>query len=70
MKILFETWFRQQSFYKNLVFIHGDRLFDFDSSVDEYRTLGVQIAWVTWQHLHETLQAVECVCECGECEEQ
>lgn len=43
----FEAWFQQQSFYLNLRFIHGDRLFASENSV--YRILAVQIGWEAWQ---------------------
>lgn len=56
MNIDFETWFKQQDFYMNLRFNLGDRIFDFDSSINAYRSLHVQIAWETWQYLHETLE--------------
>lgn len=68
MRIDFQTWFKQQPFYEKLIFVHGDRLFDFDTSEDSYRVMPVQVAWVTWAHLHESLTAVECNCDCGECE--
>lgn len=64
MRIAFQTWFMQQPFYEKLVFMHGDRVFDFDFAVDEYRILSVQIAWATWAYLHENLTAVECDCDC------
>ncbi len=70
MRIEFETWFKQQDFYATLRFNFGDRIFDFDHSIDAYRTLHVQIAWTTWSHLHGALQPIECNCECGECEEE
>lgn len=71
MRIDFQTWFKQQPFYEKLIFVHGDRLFDFDMSEDSYRVMPVQVAWVTWAHLHESLTAaVECVCDCGECENE
>lgn len=62
MRIEFQNWFMQQPFYEKLVFMHGDRVFDFDFAVDEYRILSVQIAWATWIALHETLTAAECNC--------
>ena len=43
----FEAFFRQQDFYKQLVFIHGDRLFDFDDKTG-YRNLTVQVGYVCW----------------------
>lgn len=70
MRIDFETWFKQQDFYTNLRFTLGDRIFDFDNSINAYRSMHVQIAWSTWQYLHEYLQTGECVCECGECDEE
>ena len=47
MKSKFEQWFKQQPFYLNLRFIHGDQIFTSENSV--YRVLAVQIAWMTWQ---------------------
>ncbi|MHA3081908.1 hypothetical protein ACX1NX_01725 [Acinetobacter sp. ANC 5383] len=44
----FEEWFQLQSFYLNLRFIHGERLFIFDAQ-DGYVVQAVQIAWMTWQ---------------------
>lgn len=70
MCINFQTWFKQQGFYTALRFNLGDRIFDFDNSINAYRSLHVQIAWETWQYLHSTLQAVECSGKCGECEEE
>lgn len=39
----FEAWFKQQEFYKNLIFIHGESLMFKDK--DTYRLLVVQIAF-------------------------
>lgn len=46
---VFEEWFKFQPFYAKLVYIHGDRIFDFDMSVQTYHCLPVNIAWLTWQ---------------------
>lgn len=35
----FEKWFKDQDFYTNMRFIHGDRLFDKDGDI--YRVLPV-----------------------------
>ena len=43
----FEAFFTAQPFFKNLRFIHGDKLFDFDKGIG-YRNLTVQIAYVCW----------------------
>ena len=45
----FEEWFKFQPFYAKLVYIHGDRIFDFDMSEQTYHCLPVNIAWLTWQ---------------------
>lgn len=47
---VFEDWFKFQPFYAKLVYIHGDRIFDFDVSEQTYGCLPVNIAWITWQH--------------------
>lgn len=54
----FQNWFKQQSFYQNLVFIHGDRLFNFDR-IDGYSILSVQIAWLTWQEQQKKIDVIE-----------
>ena len=41
-----EEWFKQQDFYANLRFIHGDRIFNRDG--DTYKILIVQVAWLAW----------------------
>lgn len=46
---VFEEWFKFQPFYAKLVYIHGDRIFDFDMSEQTYHCLPVNISWVTWQ---------------------
>jgi len=46
---VFEEWFKFQPFYAKLVYIHGDRIFDFDMSEQTYHCLPVNIAWLTWQ---------------------
>ena len=43
----FEQWFKDQDFYTNMRFVHGDALFDKDG--DFFRILAVQIAWEAWQ---------------------
>lgn len=53
----FQNWFKQQSFYQNLVFIHGDRLFNFDR-IDGYSILSVQIAWLTWQEQQKKIDVI------------
>lgn len=52
----FEDWFKFQSFYPKLVYIHGDRLFDFDTSDNTYRTLPVNMTWILWQELQKKLE--------------
>lgn len=42
----FEEWFKQQDFYENMMFVHGDRLFDNDEGI--YRLLPVRIAHKAW----------------------
>ena len=42
----FEKWFKDQDFYTNMRFIHGDKLFDKDGDV--YRVLLVHIAFESW----------------------
>lgn len=39
----FQLWFKSREFYSNLVFQHGDRLFDKDGGI--YRVLAVRIAY-------------------------
>lgn len=56
MKSKFESWFKQQPFYLNLRFIHGDRIFASENSV--YRVLAVQIAWMTWMEQQKRVDAV------------
>lgn len=46
MHVEFEQWFKNKSFYYQLVFIHGERLFLRDQQM--YRILVVQIAFETW----------------------
>ncbi len=41
----FEAFFTAQPFFKNLRFIHGDKLFDFDKGIG-YRNLTVQVGYV------------------------
>ena len=43
----FEIFFMNQPFYKQLKFIHGERLFDFDEGIG-YRNLTVQVGYVCW----------------------
>lgn len=42
----FEKWFKDQDFYTNMRFIHGDKLFDKDGDV--YRILPVQMTYQGW----------------------
>ncbi|MHA3052574.1 hypothetical protein [Acinetobacter sp. ANC 4640] len=57
----FEAWFQQQSFYLNLRFIHGERLFIFDAQ-DGYVVQAVQIAWMTWQEQQKRIDnQSECI---------
>ena len=42
----FEKWFKDQDFYTNMRFIHGDKLFDKDGDV--YRILPVQMTYRGW----------------------
>lgn len=42
----FEKWFKDQNFYTNMRFIHGDKLFDKDGDV--YRVLPVQMTYLAW----------------------
>lgn len=42
----FEKWFKDQDFYTNMRFIHGDKLFDKDGDV--YRVLPVQMTYQGW----------------------
>lgn len=43
----YENWFEKQSFYHQMLFIHGGKLFDFDEGIG-YRTLPVQIGYVAY----------------------
>lgn len=47
MRDEFQEWFKSQSFYQQLIYIHGDSLFLFDDDIG-YRTLVVQVAWVAY----------------------
>ena len=47
MKSKFETWFKDQSFYLQLKYILGDRIFDFDEGIG-YRNLTVQVRYVAF----------------------
>lgn len=42
----FEKWFKDQDFYTNMRFIHGDKLLDKDGDV--YRILPVQMTYQGW----------------------
>lgn len=53
---VFEEWFKFQPFYAKLVYIHGDRIFDFDMSEQTYHCLPVNIAWITWQEKEHKLK--------------
>jgi len=46
---VFQEWFKFQPFYAKLVYIHGDRIFDFDAAEQTYHCLPVNISWLTWQ---------------------
>jgi hypothetical protein len=46
----FEEWFKKQPFYGKLVYMCGDRIFDFDYADQTYRTLTVNVSWITWQY--------------------
>ena len=43
----FEEFFKSQPFYLQLKYIHGERLFDFDTGIG-YRNLTVQVGYVCW----------------------
>lgn len=43
----YEAFFQQQPYFKQLKFIHGDRLFDFDEGIG-YRNLTVQVWYVSY----------------------
>ena len=47
MKTEYEQWFTEQSFYQQLRYIHGDRLFDFDAGIG-YRNATVQVGYVAY----------------------
>lgn len=47
MKTEYEQWFIEQSFYHQLRYIHGDRLFDFDVGIG-YRNATVQVGYVAY----------------------
>lgn len=47
MREQFEKFFMAQSFYLQMKYIYGERLFDFDQGIG-YRNLTVQIAYVCW----------------------
>lgn len=53
----FEEWFQQQSFYLNLRFIHGDRLFASENGV--YQILAVQIGWEAWQEQQKRIDELQ-----------
>lgn len=52
----FEEWFKFQPFYGKLVYMYGDRIFDFDYADQTYRTLTVNVSWLTWQHKEMQLE--------------
>ena len=52
----FEEWFKEQPFYGKLVYMYGDRIFDFDYADQTYRTLTVNVSWLTWQHKEKQLE--------------
>ena len=43
----FEIFFMSQPFFLQLKYIHGERLFDFDTGIG-YRNLTVQVGYVCW----------------------
>ena len=57
MKSKFEQWFKQQPFYLNLRFIHGDQLFTSENGV--FRVLAVQIAWATWMEQQKRIDELK-----------
>lgn len=58
----FEKWFKDQDFYTNMRFIHGDRLFDKDGEV--YRVLPVQIAYQGWNARQSEIDELKAQLEC------
>jgi len=58
----FEKWFKDQDFYTNMRFIHGDRLFDKDGDV--YRVLPVQIAYQGWNARQSEIGELKAQLEC------
>lgn len=48
MVVDFEEWFKQQDFYLNLLFVHGEALFLKDGDV--YRVIAVQAAYKAFNH--------------------
>lgn len=47
MKKKYEAWFIKQSFYHQLRYVLGDRIFDFDDGIG-YRNLTVQVGYVAF----------------------
>ena len=60
----FEHWFKQQSFYMNMKYINGSRLFLQDNGV--YRCLAVQMAYAAWCSQKSKINELE-VLLYGEC---
>lgn len=58
----FEKWFKDQDFYTNMRFIHGDRLFDKDGDI--YRVLPVQIAYQGWNARQSEIGELKAQLEC------
>ncbi len=58
----FEKWFKDQDFYTNMRFIHGDRLFDKDGDV--YWVLPVQIAYQGWNARQSEIDELKAQLEC------
>lgn len=58
----FEKWFKDQDFYTNMRFIHGDRLFDKDGDI--YRVLPVQIAYQGWNARQSEIGELKGQLEC------
>lgn len=44
----FENWFKQQPFYSQQVFSHGERLFIKDG--DDYKFAAVRTAYAAWSY--------------------
>lgn len=46
----FEEWFKQQDFYLNLLYVHGEALFLKDHDTNTYRVIAVQAAYKAFNH--------------------